>query len=210
MAAARVIAYVDGFNFYHGLMAKGWGRYRWLDFRCLIRQFVLANQELIDLKYFTALVTHPPAKLKRQRLYVRALQKHGEGLDPIYGVFATRDVQCAKCGEWYPHPQEKRTDVNIATHLIADAFDNRFDTAILVCADTDLVPAVEYVQRRFSKRFVVIDPPRRHSTELAEIADVHLHFQRRQLNQCQLPNPVEYRPRKNRVRRIHRPQGWGT
>jgi hypothetical protein len=28
----RVIAYVDGFNFYHGLMDKGWGRFRWLDY----------------------------------------------------------------------------------------------------------------------------------------------------------------------------------
>lgn len=25
------MAYVDGFNFYHGLMSKGWGRYRWPD-----------------------------------------------------------------------------------------------------------------------------------------------------------------------------------
>ena len=28
----RVAAYVDGYNFYHGLMAKRWGRFRWLDY----------------------------------------------------------------------------------------------------------------------------------------------------------------------------------
>jgi uncharacterized LabA/DUF88 family protein len=52
------------------------------------------------------------------------------------------------------------TDVNIAVHLLEDAYDNVFDTALLVSADSDLAAPVEAVRRRFgTKRIVVVAPP---------------------------------------------------
>jgi len=42
--------------------------------------------------------------------------------------------------------QEKRTDVWLASEMVAQAHLNTYDVAILVTADTDLVPAVEHVR----------------------------------------------------------------
>lgn len=204
----RVGAYIDGFNFYRGMMAKGWGRYRWLDWVTLMGRFVQPGDALVSVKYFTSLVTHEPRKLPRQNQYLKALAVHG-GLEVIVGEFEQRDAKCAKCGEYYKRPQEKRTDVNIATHMVADAHENAFDTEILLTADSDLLAAVDHVRARVAKRIVLLDPPKRHSNDLAARVDAHLHIPRHMLHQSQLPNPVEYETRRGKPRRLYRPDEWG-
>jgi hypothetical protein len=42
-------------------------------------------------------------------------------------------------------PREKGIDVEIALALVVDAFEDRYDHALLFSGDTDLVPAVERV-----------------------------------------------------------------
>jgi uncharacterized LabA/DUF88 family protein len=203
----RVVAYLDGFNIYNGMMAKGWGRYRWLDYPALLRRYLRAPQELVGIKYFTARMTHQPDKYARQQQYLRALEERG-GIEILAGKFTSRRVFCRKCSKWFRVPQEKRTDVNLATHLVADAFDDQFDTFLICTADSDLIPAVNYVQERFKKRFFLIDPPRRHSDELAEIADGHLRSNKQFFRQSQLPDPVEYVTRRGKTKRIHKPASW--
>ena len=90
-----------------------------------------------------------------------------------------RDVQCRECEAWYKRPQEKWTDVNIATHLVADAHANAFDTALLMSADADLLSAVRHVKDKWNKRVIVIDPPRRHSDDLAKNTDGHWYISTR-------------------------------
>lgn len=198
--------YIDGFNFYHGLMAKYRGRYRWLSYRALLDRFLLADQELVALKYFTTEVTHQPDKLARQRVYLKALEEHG-GVEIHRGVFETRKVKCRVCTEWYGRPQEKQTDVNIATHLLVDAFDDQFDMFVLLSADSDLLPAVSTVINRFEKPMLLVEPPRRHSPELQSVARSTLHVPRHWLNQCQLPDPVQY-VKKGRTKSIYCPDDW--
>lgn len=56
MEKQKVIVYVDGFNFYYGLKKnKCWRKYYWLD---MVRFFELGlkeNQELVAVKYFSAI-----------------------------------------------------------------------------------------------------------------------------------------------------------
>lgn len=203
----RVIAYLDGFNLYHGLIAKDWGRYRWLDLHAVVNQRIRAGQELVAVKYFTSEVAHDPAALKRQQTFLRALEvrKH---VTVIKGSFESRPVRCQSCNTWSKRRQEKRTDVNIATHLLRDAYLDNFDSAYLISADADLVPAVELVQRELGKRVVLIDPPRRHSDELAALADCHWHFAPKHMKAAQLPNPVEHFNTRGKLQRIYCPDGW--
>jgi hypothetical protein len=98
----------------------------------LIGEFIRSPQTLEALKYFTTRVTHQAEKYERQDRYLRALDASG-GLEIVHGVFEMRSVQCRECAAWYKRPQEKRTDVNIATHLVDDAFDGRLDIALMVC-----------------------------------------------------------------------------
>jgi len=52
----------------------------------------------------------------------------------------------------YERSREKGIDVKIATDLIIGALDKKYDTAILVSSDTDLVPALDLVRHRFNKK----------------------------------------------------------
>ncbi len=61
------------------------------------------------------------------------------------------------CGAWSKGPQEKQTDVNIATHLLLEAVDDCIDTVVLVSAGSDLTPALQAVQTRFGLRLVLVD-----------------------------------------------------
>jgi uncharacterized LabA/DUF88 family protein len=56
----------------------------------------------------------------------------------------------------YVRSREKGIDVKIATDLIVGAVDNKYDTAILVSSDTDLIPAIDWVRNRKKKRIEYI------------------------------------------------------
>lgn len=70
-------------------------------------------------------------------------------------------VHCSKCGEYIdecPHCRntlrrtvEKGVDTSVVTDLITMSLDGLHDRAVLVTADADFVPAVEYLQRRGKK-----------------------------------------------------------
>jgi len=52
--------------------------------------------------------------------------------------------------------REKGIDVKIATDLLVGAFDNKYDTAIVVSSDSDLVPAMDWVRNRTKKKIEYI------------------------------------------------------
>jgi len=54
----RVGVYIDGFNFYFGLRDAGLDQFRWLDFAALGDNLLQSNQDLIAVKYFTALISY--------------------------------------------------------------------------------------------------------------------------------------------------------
>jgi hypothetical protein len=69
----RVIVYIDGFNLYFGLRAKGWKKYYWLNLKKLAQSLLSSNQVLIHTKYFTAKIKEPNAKRKNQEAFLSAL-----------------------------------------------------------------------------------------------------------------------------------------
>jgi len=48
--------------------------------------------------------------------------------------------------------REKGIDVKIATDLLVGAFDDKYDTAIVVSSDSDLVPAIDWIRNRMNKK----------------------------------------------------------
>jgi uncharacterized LabA/DUF88 family protein len=83
------------------------------------------------------------------------------------------------------------TDVNIAVELMQDAFLDRFDTAILISADSDLVGPVVAVEKLFpGKRVVVACPPGRYSASLVKASKAYLQIGRAAIAKSQLPETV--------------------
>lgn len=186
----RVIVYVDGFNLYFGMLEGGFTNCKWLDIQNLVNSSLSPNQQLIDIKYFTSRVTNDPLKQKRQALYLEALEQSGVKI--IYGLYKSKSVECNNCGHIWRISNEKMTDVNIATHMLLDAFNDRFDTAILISGDSDLVTPIKSIHSTFpSKSISVFFPPARHNNSVAAAAKGSMILGRKKLNANQFPIEIQ-------------------
>lgn len=52
----------------------------------------------------------------------------------------------------FERTREKGIDVKLATDLIVGSVDNKYDTAVVVSSDGDLVPAIDWVRHRQNKK----------------------------------------------------------
>lgn len=169
----RVISYVDGFNLYFGLRAKGWRKYYWLNLVSLSKALLKPNQQFVHCHYFTARIRTNASQSQdahRQSIWLDALETLPE-LSTHYGHYLPKTIRCQKCGaEWTTH-EEKMTDVNIAAQLLTDAYEDRFDVALVISGDSDLTTPIRLLKARFpSKRIIVVFPPARRSAELKKTA----------------------------------------
>lgn len=156
----RVIVYVDGFNLYHALDDLKDDSLKWLCLRRLAESMISEREELSSVKYFSAYATWIPDAYLRHRTYVQALQ--AEGVKFIQGKFKKKYVKCKVCRAQYHTHEEKETDVNIGIHLIRDTFEDRFDRALVISADTDMRSAIEMARNiAGSKSIDVVSPPGR-------------------------------------------------
>jgi hypothetical protein len=164
-----VIAYIDGFNLYHGLHDKYGRRYLWLDLQHLVQR-VRPRDQILAVRYFTAEVKDDPAALARQRTYLAALKAHSSAVEVILGRYQTKRMTCRHCGKVWTSYEEKETDVNIAVALVADAAASASDIALIVSADSDLCPAIRTARSLNPKRrMIAAFPPRRSSFEIRSL-----------------------------------------
>lgn len=185
----KVIAYIDGFNLYFGMVEAGFDYCKWLNLKLLVENLLKPTQVLIEVKYFTSRVSNNPEKQKRQSLYIDAL--HSIGVKIIYGNYQDGNVKCLRCGHIWKAAKEKMTDVNIATAIIIDAYKNEYDTAMLISGDTDLVPPIREVHSIFKdKRVMIAFPPKRHNKVLAITAKGSFVIGRKNLVASQLQEEV--------------------
>jgi uncharacterized LabA/DUF88 family protein len=176
----RVIVYVDGFNLYFGLLEAGFNNCKWLNINKLAANLLQINQELIEIKYFTSRVSNNPDKQKRQTTYIEALES--VGIKMFYGHYQSDKTECRQCGNIWPTFHEKMTDVNIATQIMIDAFQDRYDMAMLISGDSDLVPPIRTIHELFNnKRVFVAFPPKRHNSSVAIVAKGSMIIGRKKL-----------------------------
>ncbi|MGH7582556.1 MAG: NYN domain-containing protein [Gemmatimonadales bacterium] len=161
------IVYVDGFNLYYGLVRNT--AHKWLDLEALCARVLPAEHHRVTrIKYFTAMVAprpDDPQKATRQQLYLRALRTIPI-VEIIYGHFLVHRVRLPLVNPTPTGPrtvevlraEEKGSDVNIATHLLCDAFDRAFEAAVVVSNDSDLVLPISVVRNKFGLIVGVLNP----------------------------------------------------
>lgn len=199
----RVVVYIDGFNLYFGMMDAGFNHCKWLNVEKLIRSYLSANQILVEIKYFTSRITNNPQKQKRQTTYLEAIETTEVKI--IYGLYKAKSIECENCGHNWTISNEKMTDVNIATHLIIDAYQDKYDTAILVSGDSDLVPPIKAVHQNFNNKVVsVFFPPNRHNNTVANAAKGSLIIGRKKLIDSQFDENIK----KKDGFILHKPSDW--
>lgn len=207
----RVRVYVDGFNFYHRML-KNSSR-KWLDLSKLSAEIANPDDEINFIRYFTADVSPKagdPDAPTRQEAYFRALRTI-PNLKIHKGKFLTRTKHRPLVGEEdtyvYIHDtEEKGSDVNLASHLLLDCFEDEFDVAIVMSQDTDLLEPLRIVREKFGKEVVVTwfedrpQPGKAHKKAATRI----LHLNNAMLARSQLENPVIARG----GHKIFRPKSW--
>ena len=118
----KVIVYVDGFNFYYGLKADSkWKKYYWLDMVALFEKFLRPDQEIVAVKYFSAVLDNPD-KASRQYAFFQA-NKENPKFKLILGKYLRKEITCFRCGNVIHTYEEKESDVRIATQIVADAYE---------------------------------------------------------------------------------------
>jgi len=210
----RTIVYVDGFNLYYGSL-KG-TPYRWLDLGALCKR-MLPKDDIVGIKFFTALVTDHPGEngtAQRQRIYHRALRTT-PGLSIHLGHFLTRPVTRLVvnpgkrgrkfCEVW--QTEEKGSDVNLASHLLIDAFRVRYDRAVVISNDGDLKEPVRFVREELKLPVVVLNPHSNRSWALSPRSlpsgSYYRPIKESHLRQCQFPDAVP-----DAKGKVYKPDRW--
>ena len=164
-APMPTIVYIDGFNLYYGALRDA--LYKWLDLEALCRR-LLPKDAINRIRYFTARITarpDDPQQAQRQETYLRALRTL-----PLvsihYGHFLTHHVRMPLAS---PHrgrsrtalvvkTEEKGSDVNLASHLLLNAFKQACDTAVVISNDSDLRVPIRIAEQELGVRVGIIYP----------------------------------------------------
>jgi uncharacterized LabA/DUF88 family protein len=193
--------YIDGFNLYNGAVRAT--TFKWLDLGAMC-QTLLPNHNIHRIRYFTAGVSgfpHDPDAPSRQNLYLRALRTiphlsvHKDGWFSSHPIWLPEypivlDANHRPRFVRVQRMEEKRTDVDLATHLLLDCFSNDFDEAVVISNDSDLFLPIERVRTQFGKRIGAINPHAKWkmSGHLMKAASYHFRtINKSVLRKCQFP-----------------------
>ncbi|MDN5849629.1 MAG: NYN domain-containing protein [Nitrococcus sp.] len=208
----RTTVYVDGFNFYYGAV-KGTS-WKWLDPAALFRKVLGPQNTLVKLKYFTARVqptASDPNVHVRQDTYLTALQTHCPLVELYFGHFLRHQIAMEHANPPPPSVQvwkneEKGSDVNLALHVLNDAWQDAYDCAVVVSNDSDLAESLRLVKAQHKKLIGIVTPgartrTRKTSWRLRQHADFVKPIRTWMLKTSQLPNPIPGTT-------IHKPANW--
>ena len=86
--------------------------------------------------------------------------------------------------------EEKGSDVNLASYLLADAFRNEFDVGLVLSNDTDLVEPIRIVAQELGKRIGLVCPSPNPARSLARVATFLRHLSATRLATAQFPDAI--------------------
>ena len=207
----RTRIYIDGFNLYYGCL-KGMPN-KWLNPYALCCNLLPRNQ--IDLvRYFTAKVSarpNDPDQPSRQQTYFRALNTVPQ-IEIHLGHFLTHPVTMPDEAAWQQgrflarrviKTEEKGSDVNLATWLLMDAFDDLYDCAVIVSNDSDLKEPIAQVRNRFGKTIGILNPQANVSQALRPLAHFIKPIRGGAIGNAQFPAQLT-----DAVGAFHKPPRW--
>ena len=161
---SRASVFIDGSNVYHRLRESGWPTD--VDIAHFGRRLAGLRQ-LVSVFYYNVPPprTNPPQQIARQRRYYARV---GAGAGVVFrmGYLQERKVGGLSVFE------EKGVDIDLAVDMLSGAFEDRYDTAILVSSDGDFKPVVQAVQRRGKRVEYVFFPKAQRTNALASTCNI--------------------------------------
>jgi len=99
--------------------------------------------------------------------------------------------------------EEKGSDVNIASHMLRDAFRGSFDVAVLVTNDSDLIEPIRIVREELGLVVGILNPHKRASRVLHRHASFMRPIRSGVLGVSQFPTEIH-----DQQGVIRRPERW--
>jgi len=203
----RTIIYVDGFNLYFRLLVNRPAA-KWLNIKALAERLLDPANKVVGVKYYTARVSGriDAAAPARQQIYLDALRTVPE-ISIHMGSFLLSEkfAGLVKPPEFRPRVtlappwpdvvkvikvEEKGSDVNLASHLLMDAFQGNFDVAAVLSNDSDLVEPVRIVTQVVGKPVGLLSPVPNPTPELRRVASFIRRISVSDLAASQFPERV--------------------
>jgi hypothetical protein len=164
----------------------------------------------VKVKYFTARISSrpdDPEQRTRQQSYLRALMTLPE-VEMYFGHFlshATSAINLDPPPRWirYMKTEEKGSDVNIATQLLCDAYEDKFDAAGVISSDSDLVMPIDVVAHRLHLPVGALSPRIPVPVKLRETASFVKVIRPGVLGASQLPDTIT-----DMTGTLVKPRGW--
>jgi hypothetical protein len=202
----KTFAYVDGFNLYYRALRGT--RHRWLDLDALLCRIYPRN-DFATIRYFTAKVKpgpRDPDQRIRQEIYLRALRTLAN-VNIHLGHFTSHTVRLPLAESQgfakVIKTEEKGSDVNLAAHLVNDAHRGRFEVAIVVTNDSDLVEPIRIVNQQIGLRVGVLNPCDQPAGGLKRTASFYRVLRPAVLPKTQFPDTLT-----DAKGRFSKPRGW--
>lgn len=186
-----VRCYIDGFNLYHAIEALQRPELKWLNYHRLAESLLRDGEKLEAVTFFTAVLNWDAAKRKRHVNFLHALR--AVGVCVVEGAFKKGKRYCYAWDHFCTNREEKQTDVAIALGIVSDAYEDRFDRAILMSADSDHIPVANLLKDRFpDKRLSLVAPPgrMREARDLGNRVHDRMELKPGRLATCRLPHNV--------------------
>lgn len=197
----RTIVYVDGFNLYYGCLKNS--NFKWLNLIKLFENVLQNNHAIVKIKYFTARIKatpNDPSAPQRQQTYIRAMETHVPEVEILFGHFLRNKVRMANAN---PPPntvevyktEEKGSDVNLAVHLLNDAWLDNYECAVVVSNDSDMAESMRLVRSYHPNKVIgLVTPSTNPANRTSQQLKKHAHFTRTirkgALAASQLPDPI--------------------
>lgn len=199
----RTNVYIDGYNLFYGLL-KG-TVWKWLDLLAFTKALLRDDHEILAVNYFTSRVKHNPAKPQmaiHQQKYLEALSTIPliRIVEGYYNRFRVKmpfaKDPCKSCDKTDGYAivwknEEKRSDVNLATAMLVDAFRDAADSFVLISGDSDLAGPLDVIRHQFGKQTLVFNPHDGGKDELKFCSTYYKHIPRDLPVKCQLPYEIE-------------------
>lgn len=206
----RIFVYVDGFNLYYRAL-KG-TPYKWLNLDLLAKRLVRPDDMISLIRYFTARVKARAGDAdapRKQQLYLSALGTV-PNIEFHFGTFLSKTKRrpLADVPTRFVEvldTEEKGSDVNLAVHLVNDAWSDHFDVALVLSQDTDLIEPLRMVSKGVGKPIGLIWlDGRRPDKGMANAATFVRHISRMDLVASQFPDQID----RSGHPTIQKPKGW--
>ncbi|MFT4261006.1 MAG: NYN domain-containing protein [Candidatus Woesearchaeota archaeon] len=142
----RISVYIDGANFFGGLRTIN---SKYTDFKFDFYKYInhiTSNKKLVSVKYYNASLKQNinPDLFKNQQKFFERLRNYKH----YTVILCKRQSRNGPDGEYF---SIKGDYIHLAIDMLNDAWENKFDKAILISGDGDFSPLVKYVKKKSKK-----------------------------------------------------------